>query len=194
MRRPRIRRRRTFAAVVGGPGGRGRSRRSGSASCRPRSSAADGGRLPSRAAAGSTATVAKMTMTIEESLDGTIGYAGPREVIGNLAGTLTWRPGGGARSSSGAAACTRWTAGTGRACSTAIGRRGARSARTRPRRGRPPARAQPEGARLRPKGTNRSPLEQQDDPRRQALAEGHGLTRDGRSSSATSCSCPGRSA
>ena len=31
-------------------------------------------------------------MTIEESLDGTIGYAGGREVIGNLAGTLTWLP------------------------------------------------------------------------------------------------------
>lgn len=31
-------------------------------------------------------------MTIEESLDGTIGYAGDRAIIGNLAGTLTWRP------------------------------------------------------------------------------------------------------
>ena len=31
-------------------------------------------------------------MTIEETLDGTIGYAGGREVIGNLSGTLTWRP------------------------------------------------------------------------------------------------------
>ncbi len=39
-----------------------------------------------------TAAVAKKTMTIEETLDGTIGYAGGRGVIGNLAGTLTWLP------------------------------------------------------------------------------------------------------
>jgi peptidoglycan hydrolase-like protein with peptidoglycan-binding domain len=31
-------------------------------------------------------------MTIEETLDGTIGYDGDRDVIGNLAGTLTWLP------------------------------------------------------------------------------------------------------
>jgi peptidoglycan hydrolase-like protein with peptidoglycan-binding domain len=39
-----------------------------------------------------TADVARKTMTIEETLDGTIGYDGDREVIANLAGTLTWLP------------------------------------------------------------------------------------------------------
>ena len=58
-----------------------------------RSSAADGaGTAPGASTAPhSTATVATKTMTIEETLDGTIGYAGDRDVIGNLGGTLTWR-------------------------------------------------------------------------------------------------------
>jgi peptidoglycan hydrolase-like protein with peptidoglycan-binding domain len=57
-----------------------------------RSAAADGAAPSASQAPRTTATVARKTMTIEETLDGTIGYAGGREVIGNLAGTLTWRP------------------------------------------------------------------------------------------------------
>lgn len=57
------------------------------------STAADGSAAPSASTTPrQTAAVEKRTMTIEESLDGTIGYAGGRDVIGNLAGTLTWLP------------------------------------------------------------------------------------------------------
>jgi peptidoglycan hydrolase-like protein with peptidoglycan-binding domain len=50
----------------------------------------------STAPAPSTATVERRTLTIEQELDGTLGYEGKRSAIGQLAGILTWLPAEGA--------------------------------------------------------------------------------------------------
>jgi len=56
-------------------------------------SAADGSATPAASPnARTTAKVATRTMTVGESLDGTLGYAGERRVLNNLAGTITSLP------------------------------------------------------------------------------------------------------
>jgi len=96
MRRPRVARRSLLAVV--GVVAVGSLAAVGLGLLPSTSSAADGGASPSASSSPDrrTATVAKKTMTIEETLDGTIGYEGGREVIGNLAGTLTRLPDEGA--------------------------------------------------------------------------------------------------
>jgi peptidoglycan hydrolase-like protein with peptidoglycan-binding domain len=44
----------------------------------------------------STATVTRRSMTIEETLDGTLAFGGERKVVNGLGGTLTWLPAAGA--------------------------------------------------------------------------------------------------
>jgi len=95
MSRPRIGRGRSLVAVVAVVAV-GAVAAVGLGLLPTRSSAADGAAPAASTTPRRTATVTKKTMTIEESLDGTIGYAGGREVVGNLAGTLTWRPAEGA--------------------------------------------------------------------------------------------------
>lgn len=61
----------------------------------PGTSAADGSDSPEATpgrAATTTAAVTRRSMTIEETLDGTLQFGGERKVVNGLAGTLTWLP------------------------------------------------------------------------------------------------------
>ena len=172
MRRPRIGRR-SLVAVVGIVAV-GAVAAVGLGLLPSTSTAADGSSAPSASTAPHhTATVAKKTMTIEETLDGTIGYAGGREVIGNLAGTLTWLPDEGTVIRRGG----RLYEVDGKDRAVLLYGSPARLADARRervgRRRHPPARAEPQGARLHPQGRPHQPsLGRRHDPRREALAEG----------------------
>ena len=65
----------------------------------------------------------RRTLTIEETLDGTLGYTGETQVLNGLAGTLTRLPELGAIVERGTSS-TRSTASGGPSCCTGLGRRG----------------------------------------------------------------------
>ena len=76
-----------------------------------------------------TVAVERRTLTIEETLDGTLGYTGETQVLNGLAGTLTRLPELGAILERGDR-LTRSTASGGPSCCTATGRRGGPSSPT----------------------------------------------------------------
>ena len=132
-------------------------------------------------------------MTVQEELDGTLGFAGERRVVNGLVGTVTGLPKTGKVLDRG----DRLYELDGRRRPILFygARPGLADARGRRRR-RPrhhPARAEPEGARLHPQGRrHRRRVGRRHDPGRQALAEGDRPDRATASSnSARSSSCPG---